>query len=179
MISIRRLTPGTWTEIESASTVAPDYLFSKVATILSNSTKTWRGCWHFNSTTKRAQREFNGNPELVYRTIFMAFNDCIWPDPTCRHLCGAARCINYEHLWPGDTEDQTLDSEFHEKHPDWTAPRDWYSDGARETMSVATMFDTFLTGDGWGEDYWYYLEKYNIFELIDQLNNGLTSDSTL
>jgi hypothetical protein len=73
-------------------------------------------------------------------------------------------------MWPGDTLDQTLDNEFHTEHSDWTAPRDWYSEGSREAPSVGNVFASFLTGTGWGDDYSRYLDKYNIFELIHELN---------
>ncbi len=169
-LSVRRVVPNNWTELESSSTVDIDEVFSRCARIISNCEPYGETCWRFKSNTERAQREFNGKPELVYRTVFMVFHDCIWPEPACRHLCGFAGCVNFNHLWPGDTLDNTLDNEYQADVDYYAlAPKDWYELGKRETQSVASVFSSFLDGSGWGNSYGYYLDKYNIYGLIDNI----------
>lgn len=171
MIRLKHLVP-TWELAEEKETVIdPHSFFSQVAALLHRTHVTSSWCWLLDDgyglaiKGRRPTVTFAGQKVLAYRAVFMIFNDCIWPDPLCRHLCGNEACINPEHLSIGDTEDNTLDRQFHASGG-FLAPVDWYKEGKRNTPSIAASFGDHLTGMGWGDHFIEYLEKYGILDAI-------------
>lgn len=174
MLTIKKILPVAWEEwTENSLEVDNDYIFSSAARILTRCTSDENGCWNFGDKPRQTIGFGPWSNIPAYRISFMIFNDCYMPDPSCRHLCGNSSCVNFGHLWPGDTEDQKLDNAWTVQYGVGVlAPIDWYQKGLRSIPSISSTFNEYLTGTGWGDCFFELLTKYNIISHIRDLEQA-------
>lgn len=150
---VRRINAVDWTAELFTELVNIEHLYDEIQKrIISYDEKT--GCMLVEADTVGEPRtmrwQVKGKMKSVnvYKIVFVLAYDFIYPEPICRHLCGNRLCVNENHLWVGDDQDNKLDDKFHaEFGKGQCAPRDWVKIGARETISTASVIETYFSNE--------------------------------